>query len=398
MREALWSKNFILLMGSNLLLFMALEMLLPTLPVFAAEQGGSQTQIGLIMGLFTFTAVISRLGTGYGIKRLGQKKLLLLGVAISLIALTGYYLAATLAVLLVLRVVHGVGFGIATTLFGTAASDLVPASRRGEGMGFFATGNSISFALGPFFGIWIMTEYGFKALFLIGAVVMLLSLISTCFVRFPRVEKKAPAAAAPVAETGSWMDSVVERKAFMPSLLGLLIGIPFGTVLSFIALFGKEQGLGSVGIFFLVVAISEFLIRFISGPLFDRKGRMWVLLPAAILCIIASVMLYFTHSTAMLLLSGLFYGFGFGALFPALQAWVIDLVEPERRGVATATYYNAFDVGIGSGSILLGAVAAVTNYSTMYLLSGGFFILYIVLYVGFERRLRRKASSKSMQA
>ena len=84
-------------------------------------------------------------------------------------------------------------------------------------------------------------------------------------------------------------------------------------------------------------------------------------------------------TTAMLLLSGLFYGFGFGALFPALQAWVIDLVEPERRGVATATYYNAFDIGIGSGSILLGAVAAVTNYSTMYLLSGGFFVLYIVL-------------------
>ena len=106
-------------------------------------------------------------------------------------------------------------------------------------MGFFATGNSISFALGPFFGIWIMTEYGFKALFLIGAVVMLLSLISTFFVRFPRVEKKVPAA-APVGGTGRLDDSVVERKAFMPSLLGLLIGIPFGTVLSFIALFGKS--------------------------------------------------------------------------------------------------------------------------------------------------------------
>jgi predicted MFS family arabinose efflux permease len=101
---------------------------------------------------------------------------------------------------------------------------------------------------------------------------------------------------------------------------------------------------------------------------------------------IASVLLYFTDSMGMLLLSGIFYGAGFGALFPALQAWVINLVKPERRGVATATYYNFFDIGIGLGSILLGVVVTLTSYTTMFLLSGILYVVFLVVYFAYLRR------------
>ncbi|WP_042168232.1 MFS transporter [Paenibacillus gorillae] len=410
MRESLWTKNFILLSLSNLFLFMAIEMLLPTLPIFAADQGSTESQIGLILGFFTFAAVLSRPLTGAGMKRLGKKGLLLVGVIICLIGMASYYVAGTLSVLLLLRVVHGIGFGLATTMFGTVVSDVIPASRRGEGMGFFATGNAISFSLGPFLGIWLLDHYSYGGLFGFGVVILLLSLFFTLFVRLsPEGQAQIKAAAkereaeAAIRETAaarevSWVHGVVERKALFPSVLGMMVGFAFGGLLSFITLFGIEKGLANIGYFFLVVAISEVLIRFVSGPLFDRKGRFWVLFPSAILCVIGCVLLYKTETTAMLLLAAVFYGLGFGALFPALQAWVINRVEPERRGVATATYYNLFDIGIGSGAILLGFAAMWTNYATMFLFSGLFFVVYLVLYLVYERKHGIRGREQSKQA
>lgn len=392
MRESLWTKNFILLACSNLLLFLAIEMLLPTLPVFAAQQGSSESQIGLILGFFTFAAVIARPLVGAGTKRFGKKGLLLIGVAICVVGMASYYAAATLAVLLLLRVVHGVGFGLSTTLFGTVVSDTIPASRRGEGMGFFATGNAISFSLGPFLGIWLMEKYDFLGLFGAGVIILLLALVFTFFVRSGGSESSREVKVKAAQSKPSVMSNIVEKKALLPSIMGMMVGLAFGGLLSFITLFGIETGITNIGYFFLIVAISEVLIRFISGPLFDRKGRFWVLFPSAILCIVACIILYWTDSMAMLLLAGVFYGAGFGALFPALQAWVINRVEPDRRGVATATFYNAFDIGIGSGAILLGFVATWTDYATMFLYSGLFFVLYLVLYFFYEWKYGRQRS------
>ncbi|MGO4547653.1 MFS transporter [Paenibacillus sp. 2TAB23] len=392
MKETLWTKPFILLILSNLFLFLSLEMLLPTLPMFAAEKGGTDAQIGLIIGLFTFSAVLLRPFVGMASVKFGKKLLLLIGVAICLIGTASYYAAVTITMMLMLRIVHGVGFGISTTLYGTVASDIIPASRRGEGMGFFGTGNAVAISLGPFLGIWLMEEYGFSALFIVGACILLLAIVFTAFVKGDTKAERVKVQAA--AERTSFMLRFVEPKALMPSLLGLLVGLSLGGVISFITLFGKETGVQNIGFFFLVLALSEFLIRFVSGRIFDTKGRFWVLFPAAVSCIIGCIILYMTKSTGTLLLAAVFYGAGFGAIFPGLQAWVIDRVEPGRRGVATATFYNAFDIGIGSGAMLLGLVATWSNYATMYLVSSVFFIVYLAVYFMYERKLKQGRQSK----
>lgn len=131
-------------------------MLLPTLPIFAKDKGGTDTEVGLIIGLFTFSAVFLRLFVGVASDKFGKKGLLIAGVAICLIGTASYLAAATIAVMLALRIVHGVGFGISTTLYGTVASDIIPASRRGEGLGIFGTGNAVAISIGPFLGIWLM--------------------------------------------------------------------------------------------------------------------------------------------------------------------------------------------------------------------------------------------------
>lgn len=397
--EKLWTKNFILLAFSNLFLFFAIEMLLPTLPLFADEQGGSGSQIGLLLGIFTFSAVVSRLLIGIGLRRFGKRKLLLIGVAICLVGMAGYYAAASISALLALRIVHGFGFGIATALYGTLVSDAIPAARRGEGMGYFAMGNAVSFSIGPMLGLWLLEQYDYAGLFGAGVIFLAITLVLTLLVRQPRAQtvEIAAAEAAAAAELHAagvkpspWAE-VIEPKVLVPSILGSLVGFAFGGMLSFVTLFSKDIGITHTGYFFLVVAISEVLIRFVSGPLFDRRGPFWVLFPTAILCIIGCVILYYTDSMAMLLLAGVFYGAGFGAMFPALQAWVINLVQPERRGVATATYYNFFDIGIGLGSILLGVVVTLTDYTTMFLLSAVLYVIYLGVYFLYLRRQRERA-------
>ncbi|GMK48369.1 MFS transporter [Paenibacillus glycanilyticus] len=397
--EKLWTKNFILLALSNLFLFFGLEMLLPTLPLFADEKGGSGSQIGMMLGIFTFSAVVSRLLIGIELKHFGKRKLLLIGVTICLIGMACYYAANSISALLALRVVHGFGFGIATALYGTLVSDAIPAERRGEGMGYFAMGNAVSFSIGPMLGLWLLDQYDYAGLFGAGVVFLAITLVLTLLVRQKgaqsvEIAAAEAAAAAELHAAGTkpspWAE-IIEPKVLVPSMLGSLVGFAFGGMLSFVTLFTKDIGITQTGYFFLVVAISEVLIRFISGPLFDRKGPFWVLFPTAILCMIGCVLLYYTDSMAMLLLAGVFYGAGFGAMFPALQAWVINLVQPERRGVATATYYNFFDIGIGLGSILLGVVVTATSYTTMFLLSGILYVIYLAVYFIYLSRQRARA-------
>lgn len=413
MNPTLWTRNFILLTLANLFLFLSLEMMLPTLPVFAEQQGANETQVGLVLSFFAFAAVLSRpfAGAAAG-TRMSRKLLLAIAVAICLIGTGSYFLATSILAIMLLRIVHGIGFGAATTLYGTAVSDVIPASRRGEGMGYFATGNAVAISLGPFIGIWLMESYSFTALFGVGAGVLLMAIIFTLFVS----EKKPVTASSRAAQQAKTdkesekgqsgpaasvrrlrLSDVVERKALFPSALGLLAGLSLSGIVSFISLFGKEAGVKNIGIFFLVLAVSEFLIRFISGPLFDRKGRSWVLIPSAFSCIIGVLLLSITDSTGMLLLAAVFYGMGFGAAFPALQAWVINLVESHRRGAATATFYNAFDIGIGSGAILLGYIASLTNYSTMYLASAVFYVIYLVIYIPYDRRQSKKTHAHSTE-
>ncbi|GLX67391.1 MFS transporter [Paenibacillus glycanilyticus] len=399
--EKLWTRNFLLLALANLFLFFALEMLLPTLPIFAEEHGGSGSQIGMMLGIFTFSAVVSRLLIGFGLKRFGKRKLLLIGVAICIIGMAGYFTAASISALLALRVVHGFGFGIATALYGTLVSDAIPAARRGEGMGYFVMGNAVSFSIGPFLGLWLLDQFDYAGLFGVGVIFLVIALLLTLLVRQPRVQTgemagiSEAAASAEVMSAGGakpspWAE-IIEPKAVIPSTLGMLVGFAFGGMLSFVTLFAKDIGIEQTGYFFLVVAISEVLIRFISGPLFDRRGPFWVLFPTAVFCMIACVILYYTDSMGMLMLAGVFYGAGFGAMFPALQAWIINIVHPERRGVATATYYNFFDIGIGAGSILLGVVVSATSYTTMFLLSGILYVLFLVVYFVYLSRQRARA-------
>lgn len=381
----MWSLSFVFVTLSNAFLFMVFEMLLPTLPLFVTAIGGGAKQVGLVTGIFMISAIAIRPFAGVLAKRFNKKYLLIFGIVISACSTGAYYLASDVSVLLLIRLIHGAGFGLATTYFATIAAEIIPKERRGEGIGYFGVGETIAVSVGPMIGIIALELYDFERLFLGGMSILLLAVLMAVLVR------RRPEA-RDTAEKGMVKVKVLERRVLFPSFLILLVGIAASGIMSFFSLYAIEKGFQSVGMFFFLIAAASFLIRLISGKIFDRFGAGAILIPASIFSIAGLSILYIAQTNAMFFTAAICYGFGFGSIFPAIQTWCINLVEEHEHEDAMGTFFNFFDMGIGGGSLLLGVVATIYSYQTLYIASVLVYLLFLLLYILFicSKRKRMK--------
>ncbi|WFR65102.1 MFS transporter [Paenibacillus amylolyticus] len=372
-------------MLANALLFMAFEMLLPTLPLFVSSLGGEASQIGLVTGIFMFSAILIRPFTSVLAARIDKKHLLIIGITICAFMTGAYYLSSGIWMILVFRVIHGFGFGLATTYFATIATENIPRDRRGEGMGYFGVGETVAISIGPLIGTWLLFKYDYQSLFMGGMCILLLALLMTIFVsRKPKTEASSESMQTLVPSV-----KLIEKKVLFPSLLIMLVGIAAGSIMSFVALFAAERGFENIAWFFFIVAIASFAVRLFSGKMFDRWGPGSVLLPSALFAIAGLLVLIIAQNDVQFLIAGALYGFGFGAIFPAIQTWCVNLVEEHEHENAMASFFNFFDLGIGGGSLILGVVASAFSYTVVYAISIGIFVVYILLYLGYSQKQQR---------
>lgn len=174
---------------------------------------------------------------------------------------------------------------------------------------------------------------------------------------------------------------LIEKRVLPQCFLIFFFGIVVSGIMCYLSLFAKQQGITDVSWFFFIAAITGIFIRVISGKIFDHKGPIYVLVPSGLSLIIAMILIAFSQSELQLNLSAIFYGVSISAIMPAIQAWVINMVEIESREVAVSSFLNFFDIGIGVGSLLLGLIIEATSYKAMYLLSILFIIVYLFLTV-----------------
>lgn len=379
----LWTRSFLFIMTANALLFMVFEMMLPTLPLFVSKLGGGASQVGLVTGIFMFSAILIRPFTARLASKIDKKYLLLIGLAICALMTGAYYLSTSIGMILVFRVLHGLGFGLATTYFATLATASIPKERRGEGLGYFGVGETVAVSVGPLIGTAILMRYDFHYLFFGGAFILLLALAMTAF-----ISRRPPAEAA--GEHGSVPVKLIERKVLLPSLLILLVGVAAGSIMSFIALYAAEQGFASVAWFFFIVAAGSFAVRLVSGKMFDRFGPGSVLVPSAFFMMAGIWMLTLAANETWFLLSAALYGLGFGAVFPAIQTWCVNLVEEHEHESAMASFFNFFDFGIGGGAMVLGLLASAFSYELVYDVAIAVMVVYLLLYAGYAIRSRKK--------
>lgn len=370
----LWSPSFIFIIISNALLFMIFEMLLPTLPLFVTNVGGEASQVGLVTGIFMLSAILTRPFAGKLANKIDKKFLLIIGISINALATGAYYLSTDVTTLLIIRLFHGAGFGLATTYFATLATEVIPQHKRGEGLGYFGLGETIAISLGPMIGMMTLELADFQRLFISGMAVLLLALIMALLI------KRTESGKALDKEYNS-RSSIIEKKVIFPSLLILLIGIAAGGIMSFFSLYAVEKNFSHVGLFFFLVAASSFIVRLISGRLFDLYGPSIILIPGSIFSIIGLLLVYAANSNIMFFIAAIFYGFGFGSLLPAIQTWCVNLVAENEHENAMASFFNFFDIGIGGGSLLLGLVASSFSYQIIYIIAAIIYILLLIIYI-----------------
>jgi predicted MFS family arabinose efflux permease len=393
--QKLWTWNFISICFSSFFIFITFYTLMATLPQFITEEmHGNQQQVGWVMTSFIIAAVIFRPLAGRWLTTMSRKRVLLISIVVFVIASMFYFSIYSFGLLLVLRFIHGMSFGVATTATGTIASDIIPDQRKGEGLGYFTLSMNLAMVLGPFLGLLLLQHSSFNVLFAILSLFAVLALFSSSTTRVP-----TPAVVNNIKvsmEHSKWWEKYIEPKSLPISLVAMFLAISYSGILIYVYGFAQQIGIGSsASYFFVVYAVMMIVTRPFTGRMFDRLGDHRIVYPSIILYVVGLVVLSQADSLFLFLLSAAIIGMGYGTVFPCLQTIALRSSSPQRRGLATSTFFLFFDMGAGIGSITLGVIASNYGERSMYLISAGIVAISLLLYYGLYNR-KRKAPVSSV--
>ena len=361
-KPKLWTGNYILAWLSSLFFFFAFDSMIPVLPLYMEIQEGIGGAAGLPMAALTLGALLIRPLAGYALDIYGRKILLWGGLLLFLLPAILYIWMLPAYTLIAFRFIQGIGFGISHTAFFTVASDIIPSKRIGEGIGYFTAAMSLATAISPAVSSWVLSNYSYPIIFSLAALLIVISIIMAVMIKQPTFAKKDQRP-KPV---------FISRTGIKPAMVTLMIAINFSSVLSFLPVYAMKQGVAVTGIYFTAMALTSFLFRPVAGMLVDRKkekGYDLAVVAGSLATILAIFVLARTSSPLHLIVGGIFYGAGFAYLQTTMLALSVRNLPAEKVGVANATYWTAFDLGIFMGSVAWGLLAAAFGYGAMFYLT-----------------------------
>ena len=394
-KAPLWTKSFIMLMLGNLFIFMSFQMLIPTLPPYIKSLGASGLEIGLVTALFSIGAVLSRPFIGYMLEYKSRKPLVLIG-AVALLAITIFYpISNVILIFLMFRFIHGLAWGFSTTVNGTAAVDVIPKSRLGEGMGYFGLSVTLGMIIAPSLGIFLFGVTTFNNLIYISCALGIIAIVLLAAVRYytpesVRLTKKEDL-------KFSYLGSLVEKTSWYPALITMIATFGYGSVVTFIVIFGEERGIDQIFIFYLFNAVMASISRPIAGKWFDERGPKGLIVVCSSLTFAGMWALSFSHTNVGIAIAGILFGIGFGSLLPTLQSWTLSKTPDNRRGVANGMFFSAIDFGIGLSGIVFGLLAQFLETAVLFQISSIFLIVPVILTLleGKSRRVQKKQTAAS---
>ena len=357
-----WLKDFLLTWISRFGVFLAHHVTRPLIPLYLITFGASSTVIGAFMAVFTITATVMRLPVGLLIDRIGRKPFLLYGIAFFGAGNFGYLWAPSIALMVPGRILHGLGWSGSTTAVATIAADIVPQARRGELMGYAGMASSLASALGPVLGFALFHRFDYAGAFFGAAALLAIGFIAA----LPIAEPARDVAMA--HKSTRWLDTIAVKETIHPAIAVAFLSFGHGGILTFLPIHALKLGITNPGIWFGVYAACILLSRPIAGPLSDRISRHAVILPGLILNIAGIVLLALSTSPNWLMAAAIVGGFGTGAAQPALMTVAVDQ-SGARRGQSLAQFQLFYDLGIGLGSLTMGALLDMVNqsFSIMYI-------------------------------
>jgi MFS family permease len=377
-RPKLWTKDFIIVSSVNFFLTLVFYLLVVTMAVYAVEQfDATASQAGLVTGIFIIGALIGRLFTGRMIDSVSRKKMLFIGLIFFMLTTSLYFFNYGVTFLLINRFIHGISLGMASTATGTIVAQIIPITRRGEGIGYYSMSATLATAIGPFIGLYMSQHTSFQMIFSFCLALGVLSFITAFFLYVPALEASTKKSEI----KGFMLSNFVEPKALPIAFITLAAAFCYSSVLSFINFYAIEIGLvDAASFFFIVYAAAVLVSRPFTGRLMDLKGANFIMYPAFIILGAGMLLLSTAGHGLTLLVAGILIGLGFGNIQSITQAVAVKLTPTHRMGLATSTFFIFLDAGLGFGPYLLGFFIPLTGYRTLYIILGIAVLATSVLY------------------
>ena len=366
MKDRLVTPSYCFILAANFLLYFGFWLLIPVLPFYLSEvfSTGNST-IGIILSCYTVAALCIRPFSGYFLDSFARKPLYLMAYFIFMTMFAGYIIAGSLTLFILFRIIQGVSFGMVTVGGNTVVIDIMPSSRRGEGLGYYGLSNNIAMAVGPMSGLFLHDAgMSFTTIFCCSLGSCMAGFVCASLVKTPY---KPPVRREPIS-----LDRFILLKGIPAGISLLLLSIPYGMTTNYVAMYAKQIGINATtGFFFTFMAIGMAISRIFSGKIVDR-GKITQVISAGLYLVVFS---FFLLSACVYLISwnnmlctvvffavALLLGVGFGIMLPAYNTLCDNLAPNSQRGTATSTYLTSWDVGIGIGMLAGGYIAEVSTF------------------------------------
>lgn len=299
--DKLWTRNYTVLVLDNLLFFLAFQLVVPILPLYIRDIGGSDMTVGIIVAFGTLGGAFVRPAAGGIIDRVGRLPVYLAGAILCAFAAFFYSFCRLLLLLWIVRTCHAFFMGTFTTAGLTMVTDSIPRSRLNEGMGYYGLSSTIAMAVSPAIALSLIQVIPYGAVFKIAAGISVLVIVVALLLDQTKIFKVSP-----VKEKKK--ESLYEKKALLPAVLLMFQTACYAAIAAYFALYATKLGIKSAGLYFTVYAISMLISRLWTGRLADRKGYAAVLIPGMILSPISMLFLAAGHSMGIFLISAVLFG------------------------------------------------------------------------------------------
>ena len=343
--------------------------------------GATEAEAGLAAGLYVIGGLLSRVFLGKYIELVGRKRMLIIALAMALIMSCTYFFVSgtSLFVLFAIRLLHGVSYGLVSSCTGDIIAKILPAERRGEGLGYFYLSVTVAMAIGPFLGMEFGRYGDYNLVFSVGLVMYTLALLLAFFLNVP--EETLDHAQAKDAHSFS-LRNLFQFSAIPLALVSMVFYFSYSGVLSFISTYAETVDLVEVAMYFyLAVAAGTFISRLTTGKIYDTRGPNIIMLPAFVVFVVGMLMFANVDGAVMMYAAGFLMGYGVSIVYSICQAIVVSKSPAHRYGVTTSTFAAFTDLGTGLGPSLLGMIVAGYGFHDMYVICAGIAVVSLVIYM-----------------
>lgn len=360
-RKSIWNRNYTLVFLCNILTAFSFHILTPTIPKYVLALGGGVELAGFAATAFSITAILTRPFVGYYINIKRKKVILTAALVIVACSILGYALSGSVAMILLFRLLHGVGWGMVTTANSTVLVASIGEDQIGRGIGLFGIASSLASVFAPNLGLQLIQGVGYRWMFMISFALA----AAGCLMSLGVDENAMRKSQAPHGKLNV-LEHLFAREAVVPAVVILCVGAGMASITNFIAIYAESLSVSGIGYYFTVAGAVMLVMRPLFGRLSDSRFSRTIVFVSLAGFSLVFLTLGLARTLPVFLVAAVLYGTFYGALCPILQTWCVKAVDVSKSGTANSTYYTALDIGQALGASAAGLLSVRMSYSNMY--------------------------------